>query len=171
MEKLLIDMDGVISDIYAQFVKYEQEDLGITQTAATLNGKLENEAFRNHDNYVTSKGFFFNAPPILDSIEVVRQLNDKYDLFIVSSAIQFPNSLQEKLDWLATHFPFITWKQIVFCGSKSVVCGNIMIDDHFKNLDSFNGQTILFTQPHNFGKDAKQHTRVETWAEIAKMLL
>ena len=164
-------MDGVISDIYSQFIKYEQEDLGITQTTANFIGKLENEVFTNHDNYVTSKGFFFDAKPILDSIEVVRQLNDKYDLFIVSSAIQFPNSLQEKLDWLATHFPFINWRQIVFCGSKSIVCGDIMIDDHFKNLDNFNGQTILFTQPHNFGKDAKRHTRVETWAEIAKMLL
>jgi 5'-nucleotidase len=47
MEKLLIDMDGVISEIYAQFVKYEQEDLRITQTALALNEKLENEAFRN----------------------------------------------------------------------------------------------------------------------------
>jgi 5'(3')-deoxyribonucleotidase len=24
-----------------------------------------------------------------------------------------------------------------------------MIDDHFKNLDNFDGETIMFIQPHN----------------------
>ena len=46
-----------------------------------------------------------------------------------------------------------------------------MIDDHFKNLDTFQGQTILFTQPHNVGKPTDNHKRVNNWKEIETILL
>lgn len=43
--------------------------------------------------------------------------------------------------------------------------GDIMVDAHYKNLDHFSGQTILFKQPHNEGHDDKgiqgfQHGRM-----------
>ena len=140
-KRLLIDMDGVLADIYGQFIKYESDDIGLTQSLNDLKGKLERDAFQFHDKYVNSANFFYSALPIIDSIETVRKLNDKYEVFIVSSAMQFPLSLTEKINWLTEHFPFLSWKQIVFCGTKDVVYGDIMIDDHFKNLDTFQGQT------------------------------
>lgn len=106
-----------------------------------------------------------------DSIESVKLLNDKYDLFIVSAAMEFPHSLPEKLEWLKEYFPFLTWQQFVFCGSKTVIQGDIMIDDHYKNLDHFPGRTILFTQPHNYGHDDKQHERVFSWKEVLEKLI
>ena len=45
-KRLLIDMDGVLSDIYGQFIKYEFNDLGVTQSLNDLTGKLEREAFK-----------------------------------------------------------------------------------------------------------------------------
>lgn len=164
-------MDGVLSDIYGQFIKYEQNDLGLTQSIKDLTGKLEYEAFKNHDKYVNSENFFYSAIAIQDSIETVRRLNDVYQVFIVSSAMQFPLSLTEKMNWLTKYFPFLSWKQIVFCGSKEIVYGDIMIDDHFKNLDNFQGQTLLFTQPHNIDKQTEKHTRVNSWREIETLLL
>jgi len=170
-KKLLIDMDGVLSDIYAQFIKFESAHLGLTQTLTELKGKSEREAFKFHDTYVNAENFFYSATPIQDSIASVRKLNVVYEVYIVSSAIQFPLSLVEKINWLSKHFPFISWKQIVFCGTKNIVYGDIMIDDHFANLDIFKGQTILFTQPHNIDKHAGNHIRVNNWKEIEMMLL
>jgi 5'(3')-deoxyribonucleotidase len=46
-----------------------------------------------------------------------------------------------------------------------------MIDDHLKNLDNFKGETILFTQPHNLNLIDSRHRRVDSWAEIEKLLL
>ena len=46
-----------------------------------------------------------------------------------------------------------------------------MIDKHFKNLDCFSGQTVLFTAHHNVFADAGRHTRVNNWQEIAEILL
>jgi len=164
-------MDGVLSDIYAQYIKYEQEDLGITQSIDKLAGKPENHAFVNIYQYIYSSGFFYSAEQIAGSIEAVQKLNNSYQVFIVSSATQFPLSLIEKINWLAKYFPFISWQQIVLCGSKEIVHGDIMIDDHLKNRDHFVGKTILFTQPHNMAMENGKYLRVNSRAEIENILL
>lgn len=171
MKRLLIDMDGVLADIYQQFINYEYQDTGLMPSLKDLSGKPEHEAFKNHDTYVNSANFFYSASPIEDSVGAVKKLNDRYEVFIVSSATQFPLSLTEKMNWISAHFPFLHWKQIVLCGTKEIINGDIMIDDHFKNLDPFQGRTILFTQPHNIDKSAGKHTKVHSWKEIESLLL
>jgi 5'(3')-deoxyribonucleotidase len=131
----------------------------------------ELEAFPHAKQYVFSKGFFRTAPVIKDSQEILSRLNKSYEVFIVSSATEFPQSLSEKQEWLNEHFPFITWQQIVFCGLKTIVNADIMIDDHLKNLDHFPGTTFLFSQPHNLHIVGGKHQRVHTWEEIASILL
>ena len=116
------------------------------------------------------EGFFRNAPIIDDSIEGLRYLNDQYNVLIVSSATEFPNSLNEKLEWLNEYYPFISWKQMIFCGEKKSIKGDIMIDDHIKNLQYFQGEKILFTQPHNIYIDSISYKRVHTWKEIMTIL-
>ena len=170
-KRLIIDMDGVIADVYKQFISMEEKESGIKINPGSLKGKEEYNAFPNGRKHVNTKGFFRNAPLMENAIEVLKVLNEKYEVFIVSAAMEFPGSLPEKYDWLKEYFPFISWQQIVFCGSKTVVQGDIMLDDHFKNLDNFKGQTILFTQPHNEGHDDRGHTRVSGWNDIKKLLL
>jgi 5'-nucleotidase len=171
MQRLLVDMDGVLADIYPQYLNFLASDTGIDLAVNDLKGRSEGEVFTNIRKYLFTKGFFRGAPVIGGSSEALMKLNDRYDLFIVSAATEFPHSLTEKYEWLEEHFPFITWRQMVFCGSKSVIQGDIMIDDHFKNLDPFKGKTILFTQPHNDGLPEKNHIRVHSWQEIETLLL
>lgn len=163
-------MDGVLADVYSQFISFEAAESGIQLSINELLGKGEYEAFKNGRKHVNSPGFFRHAPLMKDCVEAIQLLQEKYQLFIVSAAMEFPNSLPEKLAWLGEHFPFIGWQQIVFCGSKAVVRGDIMIDDHFKNLDHFQGQTLLFTQPHNVGQDDRGHARVRSWKDVLQML-
>jgi 5'(3')-deoxyribonucleotidase len=103
------------------------------------------------------------------SIEVVKELNNKYDLFVVSAAMEYPQSLPEKLAWLQEHFPFLSWKQFVFCGSKTVVHGDFMIDDLPYNLDGFNGHKSIFTAPHNL--QTNQYHRLNNWQEVGEFFL
>jgi len=164
-------MDGVLADIYTQYLNFEEAESGIRRSIESLYSKSESQMFKNINKYLHTKGFFGNAPVIEGSQDALSRLNARYEVFIVSSATEFPHSFNEKYDWLTEHFPFITWKQMVFCGSKSIVHGDIMVDDHFKNLDVFRGRTLLFTQPHNFGLPEKGHIRVFTWEEILRLLL
>lgn len=171
IKKIIVDIDGVLADIYSQFRKFELEDLGANQDLSEITGKLEEEAFVNGEMYMAAKGFFRNAPVIEGCIEVLEKLNKVYDVFIVSAATKFPNSMAEKQEWLLEHFPFITWEQLAFCGTKELIKGDIMIDDHFKNLDRFHGRTILFSQPHNMNRSENGHARVGNWEEISQLLL
>ncbi len=164
-------MDGVLADVYSQFIKMHAEEFDKQLMLADLEGKTESEAFPGLLKHVNSSGFFRNAPLIIGCQEYVKKLNEKYKLFIVSAAMEFPGSLVEKQLWLNEHFPFITWQQMVFCGSKEIINCDIMIDDHFKNLDYFSGETILFTQPHNKLADPKHHKRVNNWEEINQLLI
>lgn len=169
-KRLIVDIDGVLADIYGQFRKFELEDFGHNQDLSKITGKLEEEAFVNGEIYMATQGFFRHVAVIKGSVEAIEKLNQTHDLFIVSAATKFPNSMAEKQEWLLEHFPFITWEQIVFCGTKEIIKGDIMIDDHFKNLDKFYGQTILFSQPHNLNRIENGHSRVTNWKEIIKLL-
>lgn len=171
MQRIAVDMDGVLADVYEQFFAWDEKEFGRRKTPEEVRGKAEFEAFPHSRKYVFSEGFFITAPVVPGSQEILRSLNDGYEVFIVSAAMEFPQSLGEKKEWLHRHFPFITWQQIIFCGSKQVVSADIMIDDHFKNLDYFPGATLLFTQPHNAESSEGRHRRVHSWEEIAGILL
>lgn len=170
MDQLLVDMDGVLADVYSQFLRLESKETGIKQSIESLYGKTEADAFPNYEQYVHSTDFFRKAPTMPGSIEGLRYLNHKYKLLIVSSAMEFPDSLIEKYEWLNEFYPFISWKQIVFCGEKTVVKGDIMIDDHPKNLNFFTGRRILFTQPHNIYLSNGEYERVDNWEQIIGIL-
>jgi 5'(3')-deoxyribonucleotidase len=171
MKRIAVDMDGVLAGVFDQFTKYHYAETGEVKTIADALGKTELEPFPNGMQYLHTEGFFRSLPVIAGSPEVLGKLNKQYEVFIVSSATEFPQCLPEKQAWLNEHFPFISWKQMVFCGIKTMIQADIMIDDHFKNLDPFPGKTILFNQPHNQMADEGRHTRVFDWMEIENLLL
>lgn len=162
----LVDMDGVLADVYPHFIEKEYQETGIRIDGTKLDGLREEDVFPNFLKIVNEPGFFRTAPVIADSIEGLKYLNDKYEVTIVSSATEFPHSLNDKHAWLSEYFPFISWKQMIFCGSKKHIQGDVMIDDHPKNLIHFQGQKILFTEPHNALIDNPEFTRVNNWKEI-----
>ncbi|MFT4024802.1 MAG: 5'(3')-deoxyribonucleotidase [Flavihumibacter sp.] len=171
MERIAIDMDGVLANVYAVFAEWHERETGERKNLSEATGLAEFQAFPNARKYVFTPGFFRQLPPIENGIETVRLLMERYDVFIVSAATEFPQSLGEKIAWLSEHMPFISWQQVVFCGSKKIVQADIMVDDHFKNLDHFEGKTYLFDQPHNHLKPAGRHQRVESWLALRSILL
>jgi 5'(3')-deoxyribonucleotidase len=175
MKRIAIDMDDVLAKTTHVIIdrinaivhtNFNYEDL--------LNGeKSIKEAFYAHylanNSFLWEPGFFENIPVNEDAVEVVQKLSDQYEIFIVSAATEFPNSLKEKLTWMEQHFPFITWKHIVFCGHKHMIQADYLIDDHEKNLHTFTGTPLLFTAPHNL--HINDFKRVNNWKEVEGLLL
>ncbi len=164
-------MDGVLADVYSRFFDLHEEETGERKTMDEIIGIKEVEAFPEVLRWVNTPGFFLNIPVMTDSQRVLELLNKKYDIVIVSMATEFPESLTDKQIWLHEHFPFITWRQSVFCGNKSLIKADIMIDDHFMNLDNFEGETLMFVQPHNINNNGHRHKPMASWTEIEKYLL
>lgn len=164
-------MDNVIVDIEANWINHYEAAFGVTVTKEAMHGIPEDQAFPDPlaaRSLLYKPGFFRYAPLIPGAQKAIIKLQENYDVYIVSAAMEFPNSLPEKYDWLAEHFPSITWRNIIFCGDKSVINTDYLIDDHFKNLDFHKGKPILFTAGHNRGVD--RHTRVNSWEEVLVLL-
>ncbi|HRH61609.1 MAG TPA: 5'(3')-deoxyribonucleotidase [Chitinophagaceae bacterium] len=166
--RILIDMDEVMADAVARFLEWYERDFGIRYTTDDIAGtKLHNIVPAEHRPIVTGyphrKGFFEGLPVIASSYEVIKKLYERHEVFIVSAAMEFRYSLSEKYDWLDEHFPFIHWKRRVFCGDKSVIQGDVLIDDHDFNLLTFSGRKILFSSPHNIHDT--RFERMNSWLE------
>ncbi len=165
-------MDHVMANITQQFIDWYQEYTGVSIDSSSLWGKSELGSFPDPElvrSFLFKPGFFRTAKVIEGSQKVIAELNERYEVFIVSAAMEFPQSLSEKHGWLKEHFSFITWQQVTFCGSKRIVKGDYMIDDHIKNLEFFDGKKILFTAPHNALIEG--YTRANNWEEVAAMFL
>lgn len=168
---IAIDMDGVLADIEIQLIKQYNNESGASLTKETIQGLSEEDAFKDRTllrEILNADNFFRNLPVMADAVESVRRLQENFEIFIVSAATEFPVSLAEKVAWLAEHFPFITWENIILCGSKRIINTDYMIDDHRKNLDHCMGKPIMFTAFHNVNQT--HHLRVNNWKEAVKVL-
>jgi hypothetical protein len=70
-----------------------------------------------------------------------------------------PTSFDDKFAWLREHFPFIPPSHIVFCGDKSVLDVDYMIDDEPRHFARFRGTPVLFSAPQNAGSPATSGSR------------
>ncbi|REA61342.1 5'(3')-deoxyribonucleotidase [Dyadobacter luteus] len=168
---IAIDMDNVIVDIETNWINIYEQEFGVKIDRNEMLGKPEDMAFPDPvaaRNLLYKPGFFRYAPIMPGAVEALTELNKNFEIYIVSAAMEFPNSLAEKYDWLAEHFPFISWRNIIFCGDKSVVVTDFLIDDHLKNLDFCKGTPILFTAAHNV--NITKHHRVNNWVEALQFL-
>lgn len=166
---IAIDMDGVIADTVAQFIKWYEQQFGKRIKREAFDGVPESEGLPNGAvrKFVYTPGFFRTIPVMEGAVEAVLELMKNFDVYIVSAAVEFPQSLLEKYEWLQENFPFISWRNIIFCGDKSIIGTDYMIDDHVKNLDSYTGIPILFSAGHNLGID--RHKRMNNWKEVIEL--
>lgn len=173
-ERVIIDMDEVIADTMGKMVKWYESEYGQKVDHSVMrNGSWVAGFPEAHRKMIRERlhepGFFRDVPVMEGSQEVLQKMNERYEVFIVSAAMEFPNSLKDKLDWLLEHFPFLNWRQLVLCGDKRMINGDHMIDDHVRNLEPFNGKKYLFTSFHNV--DVTGYVRVNSWTEVAELFL
>ncbi|MEO5681128.1 MAG: 5'(3')-deoxyribonucleotidase [Chitinophagaceae bacterium] len=175
MKRVLVDMDEVIADTTGGMTEwYKRAYGGDINYASMLEGKSLVKGFpEEHQATVRQQlfeqGFFRHLPVIENSIEVLEQMNKRYEVYIVSAATEFPNSLTDKYYWLMEHYPFFNWKQLVLCGEKSMIQADFMIDDHTRHLQLFTGKPYLFTAPHNLKETGFE--RLSSWKEVAAVFL
>ncbi|MCR8632096.1 5'-3'-deoxyribonucleotidase [Paenibacillus sp. N5-1-1-5] len=173
MKRIAIDMDEVIADFHFKHLNLYNKDFSETLTKEDLYGtRLWN--IRPHISkeilaYVDDSIFFRDLAVIDGSQEVIKDLSEQYEIFIVTAAMEHPSSFTAKYEWLKEHFPFLTDRNFVFCGDKSIIRADYLIDDSPKNIERFIGQGLLFTAPHNIHET--RYLRVNNWQEVKKLLL
>ena len=128
-------MDEVIADALAEHLLRYNRDFSAALTLADLHGRYLWDLIpeRHHHvlaGYMASDDFFSVLDVMPDSQRVLARLQTRYDIFIATAAMEVPTSFSAKFQWLAEHFPFIPPSHIVFCGDKSILRADFLIDDN-----------------------------------------
>jgi 5'-nucleotidase len=169
-KRIALDMDEVMADTLTTWLERCNKHFGTRMTKADLHGKKIYDLVGS-DRAVVARGildhpeFFLDLPLMEGSQAVIKMLNEKHEVFVTSAAMDHPNSFPAKYLWLKKHFSFIPDKNIVFCGDKSIIRADFMIDDSIPNLKAFIGQGVVFTAPHNAMETG--FPRVNGWEDVA----
>jgi len=174
MKRICVDMDEVMADAIAEHLIRYNRTFNTAFTKEDLRGKRfwQIVPAAHHeilDECLRADDFFADLDVMPDAPRVLAEMQRRYEIFIASAAMEVPNSFNAKYAWLERHFPFIPHTHIVFCGDKSILRADYLIDDNPRQLEAFQGIGILYEAPHNIAVTG--YTRVRNWLEIETLFL
>lgn len=151
--RLLLDCDGVLCDLLTP-------SLACISTMLDPKDLKDENLFKLAADYLASdllvdlwskQGFVENLQPYPGAVEAVNKLRDLYEVVVVTKPYYRSQYwVTERLAWLAKHFGF-TENDVVFTADKSVVVGDLFVDDSAQHINRHNdlGRAVLFDQPYN----------------------
>ena len=171
MPRICVDMDEVMADTLAEHLRRYNLTFDEEVTPGDLAGKglweiapLDRQ--QQLRAFLDAEDFFEDLALMPGAQQVLERLSTRFEIFIATQAMAVPNSLRPKSRWLQRHFPFIPPSHYVFCGSKSILRADYLIDDQPRNLLRFEGQGLLYSAPHNLADTG--FLRVNNWQEVAQ---
>ena len=187
MQRLFLDMDNVITDYSYSACEWFNKELGRPKYKGEYPVDLMPENIKDYSmwkNYYLPKNigkplqeqmfedseFWRTMDPITGSLNYIRKLNSKYEVYIATAAKYNDVCVQEKVDWIKKHLPFIHEERLVFSMNKSILYGDILVDDFWKYLLQFEGRCVLFLQPYNESRFDQFGYAVSGWRELWELL-
>lgn len=186
-KSIMIDMDEVI--VVGNFSKFLIEFLGDVNFEK-LNSQNRQELIRGKEEefkkiykyknlYKNDRGDYIE--PLPDCVNVVKELNEKYDVYIVTAyvwkgnVIDAATNLKNKFEYLHYWFPFIDTNNFIFMSNKTKIKYDIGIDDRTSNLENCD-KKLLFTEFRNKKLtdeelESKAIIRVNNWLDVKRELL
>lgn len=184
MEKLIVDMDDVLT--INGFIRMVNEFLNSNYTQEDaksyyINDLVPEEKMQDWIKFFSQKNVYDYVDISEDCQEVLKKLNDKYDIYIVTGFVfrdapQLSGKLlKDKYDFLYKNFPFINPHNFMFASKKEVVNADVRIDDSPEKLKGNAKLKLLYTAYHNkdlTDEELKKDNliRVNSWKEIESIL-
>ena len=183
MKTLMVDMDNVITN--NRFTYFLEEFLNKRLDFNAINVKYRQEIIEGREKEFKDiyeyKNLYEDAPLLEGCYEALKKLNEKYDVYIVTSyiwgkdIINPAENLKNKFNYLKEKLPFINPNNYVFVQNKKMIHFDISIDDRLSGLENANLK-ILFNSWSNKSiseGDLKKNDiiRVNNWSEIESLLL
>jgi 5'(3')-deoxyribonucleotidase/uncharacterized protein with PQ loop repeat len=176
--RVAVDMDEVIADAFGKMLRVYNERTGrnITREQIASEGIqtmfapefLTPELKTALDELPHDRSFFGDLELMEGAQDSLRELSKDFEIFIASAAMDVPSSFDAKYQWLKQYFPFIPQSHYIFCGDKSILNADFLVDDRPRHFERFRGTGILFTAPHNANRAAK--LRADNWREVVRIL-
>lgn len=153
-----VDCDGVVCNLNSVWLSRYNRDYNDTLTSDDILGwdmipYVKPECGGKIYEYLSDKTLYDEAPRIegaLEGVKALRELGHRV-VFCTSTNLYMSG---RKLRWLSDN-GFLTLQfgnispDYTEMNDKGLLRADVLIDDHIKNLERFQGEKILFAQPHN----------------------
>lgn len=166
-------MDEVIADSHGCLLKWLSSEHGYffneeEKCDTAIRSLITTEHCSEMESLLHDGKIFSQFDVMPGAQQAIEKMMDHFEIFIVTAAMEYPASCAHKFSWLRTHFPFIPPLNIVFCGDKSIVATDLLLDDSERHFNNFRGQGILFSAPHN--RASRWPVKVSGWREATNYL-
>ena len=134
-----VDMDNVLVDFRS----------GLSRVTSAIITEYDDDG-TGKPHYDDIPNIFSLMDPMPGAIKAIQELNQHYDLYILSTAPwRNPTAWYDKLEWVQRYFgseeDSIFYKRLIITHHKNLNRGDFLIDDRRKNgADQFEGELIQF---------------------------
>lgn len=178
MKKLtiLIDHDDVLVDLVGAWVNELNrlygtnvafEDITDWHMAQFFPGISDQQLYAP----LSRSDFWKKVNPIPGAqVNVRRLLEDGHNIKVVTASHY--RTIVPKIGRFLFLFPFLSWKDVIIASDKSLITGDVLIDDGVHNLQQTNCLKFLFDRPHNHTYDTAPNgmVRAGSWDDIYRSI-
>lgn len=172
---ILCDADDTIENLCEAWVGYLNDKYGTNvkqDDVIDWNVSLFFPELTKEEVYapIYIKEFWKRITPVNGCYNVLKKLNDLYNLYIVTATNY--QTCDVKVEKILQLYPFLKWSQFIITERKQLINGDYLIDDGVHNFDGGRYKGILMNRPHNesFDAEAAGLIRVHEWNEIGTIL-
>jgi 5'(3')-deoxyribonucleotidase len=136
-----------------------------SRNSRSLSERTDRKCVKIH---IYSPVFIFGLDPIEGSIEAIREMDALgHDVRICTSPLSsYNNCVVEKFAWIENHFGREFTRKMLLTKDKTLIRGDIMIDDSIlRGHGSFMG-FVVFDRPHNQKIVGKRLYRWKDWRNV-----
>ncbi len=156
---IILDVDEVIC--FGGFLNAVNDFLGTNYVIDDFTDYYIDEAcipkdrMAEFNKFIQGRDMYKNAIMLPNAIETIKDLNEKYEIFILSSCVNpfdvegSGRLFQDKYNFLRSILPFLNPKNIILTSAKHMFKADIQIDDLITNFSDDVGMKILFPSYHN----------------------
>ncbi|XP_042198447.1 5'(3')-deoxyribonucleotidase, mitochondrial [Callorhinchus milii] len=187
--RVLVDMDGVLADFEASFLRlYRSRHPQLPYVALDERRGFSVEAqYRQLDpglaadfvrNIYGSPNFFLDLVPIPGAVEAMQEmfsLNETEVFICTSPILKYEYCVKEKYAWVEKHLGPQFVQRLVMSRDKTIVSADLLIDDKvdIKGVEpNPSWEHIVFTCWHNRHTELEPHRRrLESWSDDWKAII
>lgn len=171
---VLVDVDSVVADLIPEWLRLYNLDYGDSLTKDnitdwSMDKFVKPECGLKIYDYLKSDSLYDGVVPIDGALSGVAHLRSEGHRIVYASAGIHSSA---KFRWLERHGfePGKYAQNYVVIYDKSLLKGDLLVDDRDKNIEQFNARkSILFNQPWN--QNCLWPRRAYTWSDVTQMVL
>jgi len=152
---IFLDMDETLVNLVDPWLNYLNNESGLEITRDDINVYSVEDHFGEKLSRskifrpFKTKGFWVDLPPFEGAIDLVRDLNERYTVYLATVPALGKVCAYEKEKWMEQHLPFLTRDRLILCHHKHLLNGHALLDDKPTYLAGFQGHRLLYDRPWN----------------------